>query len=370
MSWHPMVQQADSLIQLGRYDQAGQLLARRLADEPDDAHALFHLARCHRAAGDHRQALTALDEALARDPENLNALVMRAQVLRGADHLDRAQRWGQAEESLRTALRLAPHNCAVHAALAELLAYVPARRAEAVQQAREAIRLDPESVRGYEALWLATTSDDVVTAQWALHEVLRIDPENKRALLLVTEQRASRPGTGAQQATELYGDALAVAPDVPGLRWGLDRSTYRLLRGIRWLALICLAAAAVTVDLFVTDGETARDLPVPLGNRVWTLAAMAAVWGFGAWLRYRRLRAGVRMNVRSLVRRHTWARIVLAQAVVAMLCAVLISQVPWTTRTLPQVLFWTGLASILATIWFDRRRVPDLPGPPTAQPGS
>ncbi|MFG1659929.1 tetratricopeptide repeat protein [Micromonospora chersina] len=359
MSWHATVERADSLIELGRYDEATVLLTRRLADDPGDSHALFQLSRCHRAAGDYRQALTALDQALASDPENLNALVMRASVLRGASHLDRAQRWNQAEQSLRTALRLAPDNCAVHAALGELLAYVPARRAEAVREAREAIRLDPESVRGYEALWLASASEDVPTAQWALHEVLRIDPTNKRALLLVTEQRTHGPGVGAQQATQLYADALAVAPDVPGLRRGLDRSTYRLLRGTRWLALICLAAAAVTVDLFVTDAQPARELPVPLLNRLWTLSVMAAVWGFGAWRRYRRLRAGARLNVRSLVRRHTWARIVLAQAVVAMLCALLISQVPWTTRTLPQIVFWTGLAPILATIWFDRRRQPD-----------
>ncbi|HEX5595560.1 MAG TPA: hypothetical protein VFX61_05990, partial [Micromonosporaceae bacterium] len=134
------------------------------------------------------------------------------------------------------------------------------------------------------------------------------------------------------------------------------RATYRLLRGTRWLALICLAAAGATVDLFPVDGEPGRDLPVPLGNRLWTLAIMAAVWGFGAWRRYRRLRTGVQLNVRSLVRQHRWAQIVLAQAGVAMLCALLISQVPWTDRALPQVLFWVGLVPTLATVWFDRNR--------------
>jgi multisubunit Na+/H+ antiporter MnhF subunit len=83
---------------------------------------------------------------------------------------------------------------------------------------------------------------------------------------------------------------------------------------------------------------------------------MAVVWALGALLRYRRLRAGVRVNLRSLVGRRTWPRVVLAQAAWAMVCALLITQIPWTDRTVPQVLFWAGLLATVATIWFDRRK--------------
>ena len=72
--------------------------------------------------------------------------------------------------------------------------------------------------------------------------------------------------------------------------------------------------------------------------------------------RVRRRRAGVRLNVQSLIRRRRWARIVVAQAVWAMLCAMLITQVPWEERTLPQVLLWAGIAPTFATIWFDRNK--------------
>lgn len=133
----------------------------------------------------------------------------------------------------------------------------------------------------------------------------------------------------------------------------VPRPTYRLLRGTRWLALICLAAAGAMIDLFPQDGEAPRELPVPFGNRLWVLAIMAAIWGFGAWRRYRRLRAGVQLNVPSLIRRGRWARIVLCQAAWAMLCALLISQVPWTDRSAPQVLFWAGLVTTLVTISYD-----------------
>lgn len=140
------------------------------------------------------------------------------------------------------------------------------------------------------------------------------------------------------------------------MRQGLDAASYRLLRGLRWLALLCLALAAAGIDLFQTDGETQRELPLVLGQRLWDLVPMAAVWALGAVLRYRRLRAGIRVNLHSLIRRLAWARVVLGQAAWAMLCALLITQVPWTERTVPIVLFWAGLVPSLATMWFDRPR--------------
>jgi hypothetical protein len=81
---------------------------------------------------------------------------------------------------------------------------------------------------------------------------------------------------------------------------------------------------------------------------------MAVVWTLGALLRYRRLRAGVRVNLRSLLRRRTWPRVALAQAAWAMVCALLIIQIPWTERTVPQMLFWAGLLPTVATMWLDR----------------
>ena len=351
-----MVERADALIELGRYDEAATLLGRRLAEDPDDVRAWTKLGRCRLAAQDPEQALNALDEALRRAPEDISALYMHAHALRGADHLNQAERWQRAEASLRAALRVDPQNSAVHALLGELLLYYPHRRAEALGLAREAVRLDPEDVRAYEALWMtAAAASDTDTYNWALRQVLRLDPTNGRAQLLVSGQEATRPGTSATRAAEVYADALAITPDSPGLRADLDRATLRLLRGVRWLALICLAAAGVMVDLFPTDGEVARELPVPLGNRLWVLVVMAGIWGFGAWRRYRRLRAGVRLNVRSLVRRSGWARVVLGQATWTMLCALLISQPPWTGHTVPQVLFWAGLLPTLTIIWFERR---------------
>ncbi|MCX4825684.1 hypothetical protein OG883_38750 [Streptomyces sp. NBC_01142] len=111
------------------------------------------------------------------------------------------------------------------------------------------------------------------------------------------------------------------------------------------------------IDLFATAKHpTLRELPVPLGNRLWLLVVMGAIWGLGAWRRYRRLRTGVQLNVRSLIRRELWARIVLGQAAFTMLCALLITQVPWTDRSVPQILFLAGLVVPWFTISYDHRK--------------
>ncbi|MFF8232173.1 hypothetical protein [Streptomyces caelestis] len=81
---------------------------------------------------------------------------------------------------------------------------------------------------------------------------------------------------------------------------------------------------------------------------------MAVVWALGARLRYRRLRAGIRVDLRSLLRRRSRPRVVPAQAAWAMVCALLITQTPWTERTVPQALFWAGPLLTVATMRFDR----------------
>ncbi|MFJ3923137.1 tetratricopeptide repeat protein [Streptomyces sp. NPDC090022] len=357
MTLHPAVEQADALLELKRYDQARALLARRLAEDPEDVRAWVKLGRCELGTDNPEQALVALDEAVRIAPEDTGALHMRAHALRHATHLDFTERHRQAEDCLREVLRLEPEAGYAHALLGELLTFTPGRGEEAMAHAREAVRLDPESVAAYTALWTASCAvSDQETFYWALEQVARLDPTDGRAVALLSGREAARPGTTAARAAEVYADALAVIPDSPGMRRGLDAATYRLLRGVRWLALACLAAAGVMIDAFPEAGRAVRELPVPLGNRLWVLVVMGAIWGFGAWRRYRGLRAGVRLNVWSLVGRSGWARIVVGQAAWATLCALLISQVPWTERLVPQVLFWAGLLPTLATLWFDRAK--------------
>jgi tetratricopeptide (TPR) repeat protein len=367
---HPAVERADLLIDLKRYEEARELLARRLAEDPDDVRAWVKLARSH--LGDEKdgpKALEATERALALDSEDTGALVMHAHALRAAG------RFLETEGVLREVIRLAPEHWYGYALLANWLWRIRAIRSgqanggqvrredqdaalrEAGELAQEAIRLGPEEVFAYEVAWLiADMAGNRTVADQLDEAILRLDPQHEQALARRTKKAATAPGVKAAQAATLYADALAAAPDSAPMRSGLDDASYRLLRGIRWLALLCLALAGVGIDLFATEGETQRELPLPLGQRLWDLVPMAVVWALGALLRYRRLRAGVRVNLRSLVGRRTWPRVVLAQAAWAMVCALLITQIPWTDRTVPQVLFWAGLLATVATIWFDRRK--------------
>ncbi|AIR99171.1 tetratricopeptide repeat protein [Streptomyces glaucescens] len=368
---HPAVERADLLIDLGRNGEARELLAERLAEDPEDIRAWAKLARSH-LVGDEQDGAAALEatrRALALDSSDVGAIVMHAHALRAAG------RFLETEDVLREAIRLDPGNWRALALLANWLWRIRAIRSgranggrvrredqaaalrEAAELAEQAIRLAPEEVYPYEVAWLiADMAGDRATADRMDEAVLRLDPQHPEALARRTRKAASAPGVPAARAATLYADALAAAPDSAPMRQGLDEASYRLLRGIRWLALLCLALAGVGIDLFATHGETRRELPLPLGQRLWDLVPMAVVWALGALLRYRRLRAGVRVNLRSLVRRRVWARIVLAQAAWAMLCALLVVEVPWTGRAVPQALFWAGLLPTLATMWFDRRR--------------
>ncbi|MFF9014856.1 tetratricopeptide repeat protein [Streptomyces sp. NPDC014870] len=357
---NPQFEQAELLYGMGRYGESRERVARCVAEAPDDHHALVLLARCLIAEERHAEGQAAADAALVHAPDFAFGHYIRGVALR------RQGRSHDAEEAMRETIRLDPEYWAPRAVRAELMPFVrdrfpggdAAAVAEGLAEAQEAVRLGPEETRAWEALYkLALFNRRPDLADEAVRQLLRIDPTNTLAVTMATEAEAARPGTSAAQAADLYAGGLAAAPDANWLRKDLDKAVYRMLRGTRWLALLCLVMAGVVVDVFPTDGTEAKELPVHLGTRLWALALMAAVWGFGALRRYRRMRTGARMTVRDLVRRLFWPRVVLGQAVLATLCALLIVLVPWADRTVPQVLFWLGLVPNLLSITHDRNKV-------------
>ncbi|MFE1309255.1 tetratricopeptide repeat protein [Streptomyces sp. NPDC058755] len=367
---HPALERADALYELRRYDEAKTVLGQRLTEDPEDVRAWVRLARCHlRLENEADQALEATERALALAPEDIPALIQRAYALRAVD------RFPETEGVLREVIRLDPEYWVGYAMLGDWLWRIKAYRygrenggrhpgnripqvflEESGELAKEAMRLAPEEVFPLEVAWLiANMAGNGTVADMLDQAILRLDPNHPQALARQTQKNAETPGVKAAEAATLYADALAVAPDSATMQQGLDDASYRLLRGVRWLAMLCMLFAAAGIDLF-TEGQAQRALPLPLGQRLWDLIPMTAIWAVGALLRYRRLRMGVRYNLRSLINRRRWPRIVLAQAAWAMLCALLLSQVPWTERTVPEYVFWAGLIPTAATILFDRRK--------------
>ncbi|MFF4390651.1 hypothetical protein ACFY0G_28275 [Streptomyces sp. NPDC001552] len=105
-------------------------------------------------------------------------------------------------------------------------------------------------------------------------------------------------------------------PQDHGLRKGLDGAVFRMLRGARWLALLCLVIAALAGRTFPT-GDDPTALPGPLG----------------------------------------WARLIIGQAAWCTLTAVVIVTVSWSERIVPQVLFRVALVPTLLTVWFERAAI-------------
>ncbi|MCX5380298.1 tetratricopeptide repeat protein [Streptomyces sp. NBC_00091] len=356
MSGNPVVARAGALQAADRFEESKGVLAPHLAEEPDDAWAWQLLAVAHERLGEYELAERAATEMLRISPGHVGALILLSRVLL------RLGRPSEARAAAEEAVRRAPDKWSAHFALSGVLvAYAtapPADHERAYEAAHEAVRLAPHEPDAHQALcFTAVRTQRQDVAKQALVEWLRLDPSNETAQAMYTDAMANTPDVTAARAAEMYSAGLAGAPQSPMLRSGLDHATYRLLRGTRWLALVCLAAAGTMIDLFATAKDpTLRELPVPLGNRLWVLMVMAAIWGFGALLRYHRLRTGVQLNIRSLVRRGRWARIVLGQAAWTMLCALLISQIPWTDRSVPEVLFWAGLMASFSTMAYDRRK--------------
>ncbi|MFB7665997.1 tetratricopeptide repeat protein [Kitasatospora sp. NPDC056138] len=356
---HPLVEQAAALMELERFDEARTLLARRLAEDPADVRGWVRLARCHLSVREYEEVLTATGEALALAPEEFDAHYMRTYALR---------RLGRPDEALAEAhetLRIDPQSWQGYVALSEALGAWQPRWPEVLDAAATAVRMAPDSVGAHSALWkagLMNGRSDVV--RQAVLEILRIDPQNAWALgeraAHVAADAAAPPLTGAGSrlpaAADAYATALAADPQAHGLRKGLDRAVFRMLRGTRWLALLCVVIAALAARVFPT-GDDPTALPGPLGTRLYALVLMAAVWGFGAWRRYRGMRSGVRMSLWSLVRRVGWVRLIVGQSAWCTLTAVVIVTVPWSERLVPQVLFWVALVPTLLTVWFERAAI-------------
>jgi tetratricopeptide (TPR) repeat protein len=105
---------AEVLIQYTPADAKGHLEALR-AKRPEDRAVLIRLASCHRALGEHEQAVRLLNELLVRDGRDVPALLERGRVALDLRKLDEAEGW------LRGAEALAPEHREVRIALARCL---------------------------------------------------------------------------------------------------------------------------------------------------------------------------------------------------------------------------------------------------------
>ncbi|MDT0448168.1 tetratricopeptide repeat protein [Streptomyces hesseae] len=339
-------ERALALMEVDRFEQAAELLARYLADAPADAWAWAWLAHCRFRSGDREGALKAADEGIAADPACWYAWERRSFLLPFLLRLD------DALEAAREAVRVGPEVAETHAVLARCLLLAGDREGRYAAQLKT-VELAPDSAVAH--FNLASAAGDVGRADIrvdALRTALRLDPDFADARAQLADIRADAREIKLPELAGEYAAALGTEPDARHLEHRLQLIVLRLLRRTRWFALAALVIAAQASRAFPT-GDAPTELPVPLGIRLWALVLMGVLWVLGGWfLAYRKLPRGARSTVWSLLRLRWSARLPVAHALWGTLCAVALVAVPWTDRTYERTLALAGAVPVVLAMWY------------------
>jgi Tfp pilus assembly protein PilF len=247
---NPQVLRGLQLKQLGRFADAETAFKEALAQDPNDAFALHHLAGCQwQIPQRRREALQTIDQAIAIEPNEASHHVLRAFILCS---LDRAK---DALASTRSALALDPNNSA--AFTAEAQAYLHLENwPMAERSARQALAFDADNSGAANQLAQALRLQNKQVENAAhLAGMLARDPEDA-----FTHANAgwSALQRGAHREAEVhFREALRLDPDFEYAREGLLNSfrarsglyraylkysfaMARLNRSARWMVILGL----------------------------------------------------------------------------------------------------------------------------------
>jgi tetratricopeptide (TPR) repeat protein len=128
-----------TLFQRDRPAEAEPFFREALSSDPSDPETLYFLsASLHGQRGREKEALPVIDAAIAIEPEDVYALILRARIL---DDLGRDK---EGVEAVDRALALSPENSLAMAVRASLLIDLK-RKTEAETWARRALEIDPDN---------------------------------------------------------------------------------------------------------------------------------------------------------------------------------------------------------------------------------
>jgi tetratricopeptide (TPR) repeat protein len=224
---HPQVLRGLQLKQLGRYADAETAFKEALAQDPEDAFALHHLAGCQwQIPNRRRDALETIDRAIAIEPNDAGHHVLRAFIL---CTLDRPK---EALAATETALALDPHETTAFTAQAQAYLHLE-NWPLAEQAARRALALDADNSGAANQLAQALRLQNKQAENDAhLAGMLARDPDDA-----FTHANAgwSALYRGAHREAEVhFREALRIDPDFDYAREGLltsFRARSRLYRG-------------------------------------------------------------------------------------------------------------------------------------------
>lgn len=256
---------AESLLEIGRADDARKRIVAVVAAEPDNVDALLLLARCCIELDEPGEALAAATSAASHEPNRPEAHILRASSLLP---LDRAE---EALHAADTAVALDAEKPAAHLVRA-LALFNTFRQREAWAALNETTRLAPEWAEAYAIQGtMHHTFGRHRKAKQAYQRALAIQPEHTGALEGLA-QLALRRGQNVA-ALQHFGAAAALTPEAQSASAGVDRA----LTGLCGLAVLTAWLAASVLVIAGRHGVA------------WPIAA-AVLLPYPIWLRHFRRR--------------------------------------------------------------------------------
>ncbi len=276
-------QAALRLLNAGRADDAITLLARFLAENPEDVPALALLSLAQLRAQRWDEALLAADQAIGLAPTYWPAWQRRGIAL---IELDRP---ADAEAAATEYLRLAPDDWHAHYTMARVLRSVRGRRQQAMRHALHAVELAPDEADAHNLLGVICRSlEDRAGAELAYRAALAVDPAHALARSNLALLTLGQGGTEAVMAG--LREAAASDPQQGAIHRNMALvAVLGLVRKGTWLSLVDLLVIWVTLAFGSGPGSW------PARLVVCGLILLGWLVLIGWWLR------GLRPYLRSLV---------------------------------------------------------------------
>ena len=205
------------LREQNRYQEAEAYFRQAIGADPDRPECYAELALCLYAMdGRRKDALDAIDNAIARDPDNDRNHGLRSRIL------SQLKRGREAVEAVDRAIAIEPDNSFNYAAKAEAFASQN-RWSDAEQAARQALTLDPDNEH---ASNLLATLLRLQGKQWeseiAVEKLLADNPEDAHAHY--NAGWAALQARDHKKAEEHFREALRIDADFEAARDGLLES--------------------------------------------------------------------------------------------------------------------------------------------------